>query len=104
MGPLHGPCTHPETVCLAALALHSDPGIEMPNPESTCCVRYSSAAVGGGRERTVLEEVGMGGDVDGKPAEFVQGDRELLPCIEMAVVDMKVGEKARRGEGTRTRA
>ena len=25
--------------------------------------------------------------------QFVQGDRELLPCIEMAVLDMKVGEK-----------
>ena len=77
------------------LATH---GVRMPKPEATCRVRYSCVAVGGGPEgdqRTVLDEVGMGGDALGEPAQFVQGDRELLPCIEMAVLDMKVGEKAR---------
>jgi len=73
-------------------------GPSMPNPEATCRVRYSCVAVGGGPEgdqRTMLDEVGMGGDALGEPAQFVQGDRELLPCIEMAVLDMMVGEKAR---------
>ena len=72
------------------------PAIEIPKPEATCAVRYTCRLAGhvpstaGGGEGEVLEAAG-----DAFAAvQFVQGERSVLPCVEMAVLQMKRGERA----------
>ncbi len=72
------------------------PPIDVPNAEAACAIRYTARAAGavpsttGGGDAEVIEAAG-----DAFAAvQFVQGERSVLPCIEMAVLQMKRGERA----------
>ena len=69
------------------------PPIDVPKPEATCRIRYTVRAAGGGggvEAGTLIAQEGTHDSV----LEFVHGERTVLPCVEMAVVQMKRGERA----------